>query len=73
MQQHDPPLGPVALDLLIRSRVIELRNDADGLAGLCEPPKAFPLPPGRRLTLRLVQALRAERARSRRLLELLAE
>ena len=76
MQPHDDPLGPIALDLLIRSRVIDLRNGADELVSLCQPAKALASPPGRHdrcLIRRLLSALRAERRRSRRLLELLAE
>ena len=73
---HDPPLNPVAMNLLAWVTVIELRDGAKELANLCEPTKALPAPPRqhhRQLTLRLVSALRAERRRSRRLLELLAE
>jgi hypothetical protein len=70
---HDPPLNPAAMDLLAWATVIELRDGADELASLCEPAKMPPERHDRRLTLRLVSALRAERRRSRRLLELLAE
>jgi hypothetical protein len=70
----DPPLNPLALDLLTRATVRQLADVADELAALAHPIRIHPLPPGRRSRERRVLALlRAERRRSKRLLELLSE
>ena len=71
---HEPPPGPLARNLLALAAMIELRNDAEALAMLCKPAKTEPLPPSRwSRERRLLALLRAERRRSRRLLELLGE
>ena len=44
----DPPLGPLALDLLPRATVRQLADAADELAALAHPIRIHPLPPGRR-------------------------
>lgn len=70
MTQPDDKLGPLALDLLARSRIIEMRERAEELADLC---KEEPLPELPVSMLKLYRLLRRERDRSRRLLALVAQ
>jgi hypothetical protein len=75
---RDRPLDPIALDLMQRATVAQLRDDATELAALCRgldgstagaPPLS--LDPHER-EMQLVKLFRAERERSRLLLTLLS-
>jgi hypothetical protein len=72
MKPRDPKLDPVALDLLARSRIIEMRESAEEFAELI---RERPIPslsssnPAEREMVLLIQLLR-ERDRCRRLLSL---
>jgi hypothetical protein len=62
--------GPLALDLMRRATVAQLRDDASELAELC---KEEPLPELPVSMLKLFRLPRRERDRSRRLLGLVAK
>jgi hypothetical protein len=70
-QRDHPPLDPVAVDLLSRATLCQLKDDAAELAELC---REEPLPQlGTVSMLKLFRLLRRERDRSRRLLGLVAK
>jgi len=71
MMPRDRPLDPVALDLMARSRLADLKANADELARLVRetlrPLPVLPLDPTHREQVLATQLLRA-RDRARRLL-----
>jgi hypothetical protein len=79
MTSRDLKLDPVALDLLARSRIIEMRESADQLVELCKGLQPSPdfLPPlsadPHECMCELLTLLLIERERSRKLLALLAD
>jgi hypothetical protein len=72
--QHEQRVAAEMVAIMSAATVAELGMRADDLAGFARPAKLLPLPADDRAArLLLLQALRRERQRCRKLLELLAE